>query len=62
MIDTPKKPRGTLKPEVVEVPKYQKGCDGKRRELSTVEHGLIIAFFVIYGDPYLPSSAVPGRQ
>src|SRR5258705_7255913 len=49
MIHTPKKSRGKLKPQMVKVPKYQKKIDGKRRELSNVEKGMIIAFFVIYG-------------
>jgi len=48
MIHTPKKSHGKLKPEMVKVPKYQKNSDGKRRELSNVEKGMIIAFFVIY--------------
>jgi len=34
---------------MVKVPKYQKKIDGKRRELSNVEKGMIIAFFVIFG-------------
>jgi hypothetical protein len=48
MIHTTKKPRGALKPQMVKIPKYQKKCDGKQRELSNVEKGMIIAFFVIY--------------
>jgi len=49
MIHTPKKSRGKLKPQMVKVPKYRKNSDRKQRELSNVEKGMIIAFFVIYG-------------
>jgi hypothetical protein len=49
MIRTPKKSRGKLKPQMVKVPKYQKNSNGKRRELSNVEKGMIIATFVLYG-------------
>jgi len=48
MIHTPKKSHGKLKPQVVKVLKYRKNSDGKRRELSNVEKGMIIVFFVIY--------------
>jgi len=34
---------------MVKVPHHQKNSDGNRRELSTVEQGVIITFFVIYG-------------
>jgi hypothetical protein len=62
MIHTPKKSRGKLKPQMVKLPKYQKKCDGKRRELSNVEKGMIIAFFVIYGvisTVYIPPRRPP---
>jgi len=49
MIHTPKKSRGKLKPQMVKVPKYGKNSDGKRTELSNVEKGMFITFFVIYG-------------
>jgi len=49
MIHTPKKSHGKLKPQMVKVPKYRKNSNGKRRELSNIEKGMIIAFFVIYG-------------
>jgi len=48
MIYTPKKPHGKFKPQMVKVPKYRKNSDRKRRELSNVKKGMIIAFFVIY--------------
>jgi hypothetical protein len=46
MTHTPKKSREKLKPQMVKVPKYQKNSNGKRRELSNVEKGMIIAFFI----------------
>jgi len=49
MNHTPKKSRGKLKPQMVKVSKYRKNSDRKRRELSNVEKGMIIAFFIIYG-------------
>jgi len=33
---------------MLKIPKYEK-IHGKRRELSNVEKGMIIAFFVVYG-------------
>ena len=49
MTHTPRKSRGMLKPQLVKLPKYDKKIDGKRREMSNVEKGMIIAFFVIFG-------------
>jgi hypothetical protein len=49
MIHTPKKSRGKLKPRMVKLPKYEKKIDRKRREMSNVEKGMIIAFFVVFG-------------
>jgi hypothetical protein len=49
MIHTPKKTRGMLKPRVMKLPKYKKKIDGKRREMSNVEKGMTIAFFVVFG-------------
>jgi len=45
---TAKKSRGKLQPRMLKIPKYEK-IHGKRRELSNVEKGMIIAFFVVYG-------------
>jgi hypothetical protein len=49
MFHTPKKSRGKLKPRMVKLLKYEKKIDGKRREMSNVKKGMIIAFFVVFG-------------
>jgi hypothetical protein len=49
MIHTPKKSRGKMKPRMVKLPKYEKKIDGERREMTNVEKGMIIAFFVVFG-------------
>ena len=38
-----------LKPQMVKLPKYDTKIAGKRREMSNVEKGMIIAFFIIFG-------------
>ena len=60
MIHTPKKYPGKLKPQMVKVLKYRKYSDGKQRELSNIEKGMIIAFFVIYGTIWTVSLLVSG--
>jgi hypothetical protein len=48
MIYTPKESHGKLKPQMAKAPKNE-GIGEERRELSSTEKGMIVAFFVVFG-------------